>query len=86
MDTDEALVESINAGMMNSVHMDNPTPSCRWASNTAQPTFAIGVDLGKNSFHLIGLDQRGAIVWQLQCSRAQLQRRLANIPICLVGM
>ena len=32
----------------------------------------IGIDLGKNSFHLIGLDQRWAIVLQLKCSRAQL--------------
>src|SRR6516162_9622857 len=46
----------------------------------------IGIDLGKNSFHLVGLDQRGAIVWQLKCSRAQLERRLANIPCCLIGM
>src|SRR5215467_10934612 len=46
----------------------------------------IGIDLGKNSFHLVGLDQRGAIVWQLKCSRAQLERRLANIPSCLIGM
>src|SRR5919201_2672472 len=46
----------------------------------------IGIDLGKNSFHLVGLDQRGAIVWQLKCSRAQLERRLANIPCCLRGM
>src|SRR5215467_1682450 len=44
----------------------------------------IGIDLGKNSFHLVGLDQRGAIVWQLKCSRAQLERRLANIPCCLI--
>jgi hypothetical protein len=42
--------------------------------------------LGKNSFHLVGLDQRGAIVLQLKCSRAQLERRLANIPSCLIGM
>jgi hypothetical protein len=46
----------------------------------------IGIDLGKNSFHLIGLDQRGAIVLQLKCSRTQLERRLANIPSCLIGM
>jgi transposase len=46
----------------------------------------IGIDLGKNSFHLVGLDQRGAIVWQLKCSRGQLERRLANIPCCLIGM
>ena len=53
-------------------------------SSTAVRT--IGIDLGKNSFHLVGLDQRGAIVLQLKCSRAQLERRLANIPSCLIGM
>jgi transposase len=46
----------------------------------------IGIDIGKNSFHLVGLDQRGAIVLQVKCSRAQLERRLANIPSCLIGM
>jgi transposase len=54
------------------------------ASSTAVAT--IGIDLGKNTFHLVGLDQRGAIVLQLKCSRAQLERRLANIPRCLIGM
>jgi hypothetical protein len=54
------------------------------APSTAVST--IGIDLGKNSFHLVGLDQRGAIVLQLKCSRAQLERRLANIPSCLIGM
>jgi transposase len=54
---------------------------------SAPPTVStIGIDLGKNSFHLVGFDQRGAIVWQLKCSRAQLERRLANIPCCLIGM
>src|ERR1700751_146397 len=54
---------------------------------SAPPTVStIGIDLGKNVFHLVGLDQRGAIVWQLKCSRAQLERRLANIPCCLIGM
>ena len=27
-----------------------------------------------------------SIVWQLKCSRAQLERQLANIPCCLIGM
>jgi hypothetical protein len=53
------------------------------ASSAAVRT--IGIDLGKNSFHLVGLDQRGAIVLQLKCSRL-LERRLANIPSCLIGM
>src|SRR5262244_1530430 len=58
--------------------------SQKFAQSTAVST--IGIDLGKNSFHLVGLDQRGAIVLQLKGSRAQLGRRLANIPSCLIGM
>src|SRR5438128_9767961 len=54
------------------------------AASTAVDT--IGIDIGKNSFHLVGLDQRGAIVLQQKVSRAQLERRLANIPRCLIGM
>ena len=57
-------------------------------SSTSAPTTiaTIGLDLGKNTFHLIGLDRRGAIVLQLKLSRSQLERRLANVPRCLVGM
>src|ERR671920_2231812 len=46
----------------------------------------LGIDLGKNSFHLVGQDQRGAIVLRLKLSRTQLAPRLANIPPCLIGM
>src|SRR5215813_11573866 len=46
----------------------------------------IGLDIGKNTFHLIGFDQRGAIALQLKLSRAQLERRLTNVPPCLIGM
>src|SRR6266478_4461689 len=46
----------------------------------------IGIDIGKNTFHLVGLDKRGAIVLQQKVSRGQLERRLANIPRCLIGM
>ncbi len=46
----------------------------------------IGIDIGKTTFHLIGLDQRGAIVLQQKVSRSQLERRLANVPRCLIGM
>jgi len=46
----------------------------------------VGIDIGKNTFHLVGLDQRGAIVLRLKVSRAQLEQRLANVPRCLIGM
>jgi transposase len=54
-------------------------------SREAMPS-TIGIDIGKNTFHLVGLDQRGAIVLQLKVSRAQLERRLVNISCCLIGM
>ena len=46
----------------------------------------IGIDIGKTTFHLVGLDQRGAIVLQQKVSRSQLERRLVNVPRCLIGM
>src|SRR5712671_609538 len=46
----------------------------------------IGVDIGKNSFHIVGLDQRGAIVLRQKWSRSQVGERLANMPPCLIGM
>ena len=45
----------------------------------------IGIDIGKNIFHLIGLDSRGAIVLKCKLARGQLQNRLANTPPCLIG-
>src|SRR5215510_292218 len=46
----------------------------------------MGVDIGKNSFHVVGLDQRGAIVLRQRWSRGQVESRLANMPPCLIGM
>ena len=46
----------------------------------------IGIDIGKNSFHIVGLDERGAIVLRQKWSRGQVETRLANMPACLIGM
>jgi transposase len=54
--------------------------------STPSAVATIGIDIGKNTFHLMGLDQRGAIVLQLKSSREQLERRLSNLPRCLIGM
>jgi transposase len=54
--------------------------------STPSAVATIGIDIGKNTFHLVGLDQRGAIVLQLKSSREQLKRRLSNLPRCLIGM
>src|SRR5438067_12103303 len=46
----------------------------------------IGIDIGKNSFHVVGHDARGAIVLRQKWSRGQVEARLANLPPCLIGM
>jgi transposase len=46
----------------------------------------IGIDLGKNSFHVVGQDKRGAILLRQKSSRGQVEARLANLPLCLIGM
>jgi hypothetical protein len=46
----------------------------------------MGIDIGKNSFHVVGLDQRGAIVVRQRWTRSQIRARLANIAPCLIGM
>ena len=46
----------------------------------------IGIDIGKNSFHVVGQDLRGAIVLRQKWSRSQVSARLANLPPCLIGM
>lgn len=45
----------------------------------------VGIDIGKNSFHIVGLDERGAIVLRQKWSRGQVEERFANMPPCLVG-
>ena len=46
----------------------------------------IGIDIGKNSFHVIGQDRRGSLVLRQKWSRGQVEARLANLPQCLIGM
>jgi hypothetical protein len=43
------------------------------------PVSVIGIDIGKNSFHAVGQDQRGAIVLRQKWSRGQAEARLANV-------
>ncbi len=46
----------------------------------------IGIDLGKNTFHIVGMNARGAVVIRERLSRAKLPRRLTNMTSCLIGM
>jgi len=46
----------------------------------------IGIDTGKNTLHLIGLDDRGAIVLREKIARGRIAARFANVPRCLIGI
>jgi transposase len=46
----------------------------------------VGLDLGKSTFHLVGLDAKGKRVFAKKLSRKQLFVFTANLPSCLIGM
>jgi hypothetical protein len=51
--------------------------------NQSNSTVAtMGIDIGKNSFHVVGLDQRGTIVLRQKWSRDQVEaaRQHAAVP------
>src|SRR5580692_1026543 len=57
------------------------------SGTAAQNAIAVvGVDIGKNPFHVVGLDDRGAIVLRQKWSRSQVEARFANMSPCLIGM
>jgi transposase len=45
----------------------------------------VGIDIGKNSFHIVGQDTHGEIVLRQKWSRHQVEARFANMPACLSG-
>ena len=56
------------------------------SQNAQAAVTVIGIDIGKNSFHIVGHNKHGAIVLRQKWSRGQVEARLANLPPCLIGM
>ena len=48
--------------------------------------YALGIDLGKTVFHLVGLDSSGQVVVRKRCSRTQLLAFTGNLQVQLIGM
>ena len=46
----------------------------------------IGIDTGKNTLHLVGLDEQGAIVLREKIARGRIAARLVNMQPCLIGI
>ena len=47
---------------------------------------AIGIDLGKTVFHLVGLDSSGNVIGRKRCSRTQRLKYTANLQVQRIGM
>ena len=54
-------------------------------TSTVYAVTAIGIDMGKNILHMIGLDSRGAIVLREKVSHGRVASKLANLQPCLIG-
>jgi transposase len=54
--------------------------------STVHAVTTIGIDMGKNTLHMIGLDSCGAIVLREKVPRGRIALRLANLPPCLIGI
>jgi transposase len=56
------------------------------SGNSNAVVTTIGIDIGKNSVHLAGLDSGGALVLRRKLSRGQIETFLANSQSCLIGL
>ena len=54
-------------------------------TTTIHAVTTVGIDMGKNTLHMIGLDLRGAIVLREKVARGRITSRLANLPPCLMA-
>lgn len=52
----------------------------------AGPVAVVGIDIGKTTFHVVGLDKRGHIVVRQKFTRHAVEQWVANLPKCLIGM
>jgi transposase len=48
--------------------------------------FTLGIDLGKTTFHLVGMNQRVVVLVRKRFSRNQLLQLTANLKVELIGM
>ncbi len=47
---------------------------------------SVGIDIGKDVFHLVGFDTDGAVVLRRKIKRLALVKEFKKLPPCIVGM
>jgi transposase len=56
------------------------------AENTAPALTTIGIDIGKDVFHIVGFDADGKIAFRRKIKRLALADMFKKPPPCIVGM
>ena len=56
------------------------------AKNGVDELMSIGVDIGKDDFHLVGFDKKGQLVLRKKIKRMALVATFEELPRCIVGM
>ena len=53
---------------------------------SAAPLASIGIDIGKDVFHIVGFDMKGKIAFRRQIKRLALVETFKKIPPCVIGL
>ena len=59
---------------------------CAKKTGSLDDLAVVGVDIGKETFHLVGFDRVGQLVMRKQIKRLALQSTFEQLPRCIVGM
>ena len=56
------------------------------AKNDFDELMSVGIDIGKDVFHLVGFDKEGQLVLRKKIKRMALVATFEELPRCIVGM
>lgn len=59
---------------------------CAKKQGSLEDLTVVGIDIGKDVFHLVGFDRSGHVVLRRKIKRFALQETFAALPHCVVGM
>mgnify|MGYP001556459643 CR=1 FL=1 len=55
-------------------------------TSVSSKLISIGIDIGKDVFHIVGFDDNGKIARRRKFRRLKLEAELPKLPRCIVGM
>lgn len=56
------------------------------AKNEIDNLMSVGIDIGKDTFHIVGFDKEGRLVLRKKIRRLDLEQTFEKLPRCVVGM